>query len=117
MDSGLEFRPEFVCRIDPSDTDAVGQIMQKVGPDGVVCANDFTAGNLMKTFNELNINMGDRVQMAGIDDVKYATLLAVPLTTIHQPCAEIGLADVETMVQRIRNPNLPARDNCSTSGW
>jgi GntR family transcriptional regulator of arabinose operon len=66
--------------------------------------------NLMKTFNELSINIGDRVQMAGIDDVKYASLLPVPLTAIHQPCAEIGFAAVETMVQRIRNPNLPARD-------
>jgi DNA-binding LacI/PurR family transcriptional regulator len=110
LDSGLKFHSEFVCRIDPSDTDAVGQIMKKVRPDGVVCANDFTAGNLMKTFNKLNVSVADQVRMAGIDDVKYATLLPVPLTTIHQPCTAIGLAAVETMVQRLRNPDSPARD-------
>ena len=45
-----------------------------------------------------------------IDDVKYASLLAVPLTTIHQPCAEMGAAAVATMIQRLRSPGLPARD-------
>jgi DNA-binding LacI/PurR family transcriptional regulator len=48
--------------------------------------------------------------MAGIDDVKYASLLSVPLTTIHQPCAAIGTVAVNTMVERLRNPTLPPRD-------
>jgi DNA-binding LacI/PurR family transcriptional regulator len=48
--------------------------------------------------------------MAGIDDVKYASLLSVPLTTIHQPCASIGAIAVGAMLDRLRDPNLPARD-------
>jgi DNA-binding LacI/PurR family transcriptional regulator len=48
--------------------------------------------------------------MAGIDDVKYATLLPVPLTTIHQPCTEIGATAIETMVERLQHPSFPARD-------
>jgi DNA-binding LacI/PurR family transcriptional regulator len=48
--------------------------------------------------------------LAGIDDVKYASLLSVPLTTIHQPCAEIGAIAVSAMMERLRNPQLPARD-------
>ena len=48
--------------------------------------------------------------MAGIGDVKYATLLPDPLTTIHQPCSEIGATAIETMVQRLQHPRLPARD-------
>jgi len=42
--------------------------------------------------------------------VKYASLLAVPLTTIHQPCAAMGAIAVSTMLERLRNPKLPARD-------
>ena len=84
--------------------------MNDLGPDGIVCANDFTAANLMKTLNELNIVVPDEVRMAGIDDVKYASLLPVPLTTIHQPCSQMGLAAVEAMVQRLHKPDLPARD-------
>ena len=48
--------------------------------------------------------------MAGIDDVKYASLLSVPLTTIHQPCAEMGAIAIAAMMERLRNPTLPARD-------
>jgi DNA-binding LacI/PurR family transcriptional regulator len=48
--------------------------------------------------------------MVGIDDVKYASLLSVPLTTIHQPCASIGSAAIGAMLDRLRDPTLPARD-------
>jgi DNA-binding LacI/PurR family transcriptional regulator len=48
--------------------------------------------------------------MVGIDDVKYASLLSVPLTTIHQPCAAMGAIAVSTMMERLRHPRLPARD-------
>jgi GntR family transcriptional regulator of arabinose operon len=48
--------------------------------------------------------------MAGIDDVKYASLLSVPLTTIHQPCAKMGAIAVGAMIERVRDPKLPARD-------
>jgi DNA-binding LacI/PurR family transcriptional regulator len=85
-------------------------MMTSLKPDGIICANDFSAANLMKTLGELNVAVPDEVRMAGIDDVKYASLLPVPLTTIHQPCAEIGAAAVAAMIQRLRNPGLPARD-------
>jgi GntR family transcriptional regulator of arabinose operon len=58
--------------------------------------------------------MGRRVPsdvcVAGFDDVKYASLLNVPLTTIHQPCAQLGEAAVRVMVERLKNPLMPARD-------
>jgi len=31
-----------------------------------------------------------QMRLVGVDDVKYASLLSVPLTTIHQPCTDIG---------------------------
>jgi GntR family transcriptional regulator, arabinose operon transcriptional repressor len=110
LDSPIEFRLDSVCRLEPWDIDAVQEVMRAVHPDGIVCANDFTAGHLMKTLGELKIAVPDQVHMTGIDDVKYASILAVPLTTIHQPCDEIGMAAVAAMVQRLRDPGLPARD-------
>jgi GntR family transcriptional regulator, arabinose operon transcriptional repressor len=110
LDAGAEFRPELVCRIEPWDVEAVRKTVEDARPDGIVCANDFTAANLMKTFNELKIAVPGEIRLAGMDDVKYANLLPVPLTTIHQPCAEIGSTAVAAMVQRLRHPELPARD-------
>ena len=110
MDCGLTFKPDLVRRIDPWDVDMIHKMVKECRPDAIVCANDFTAAHIMKALNELKISVPDRIRMAGIDDVKYATLLPVPLTTIRQPCAEIGASAIETMVQRLQHPQFPARD-------
>jgi DNA-binding LacI/PurR family transcriptional regulator len=99
-----------VSRIEPQDQKQVKAMLSKHRPDGIVCANDFTAGHLLKTLTELGVSVPGGVRLAGIDDVKYASLLSVPLTTIHQPCPEMGTAAVGTMLERLRNPTLPARD-------
>jgi GntR family transcriptional regulator of arabinose operon len=43
------------------------------------------------------------MRIVGIDDVKYASLLPVPLTSQHQNCADIGAMAMATMLQRIEN--------------
>jgi len=99
-----------ICRMEPEDREQVRAALAKFRPDGIVCANDFTAAHLLKTLNELGVSVPGEIQMAGIDDVKYASLLSVPLTTIHQPCAAIGAMAISTMLERLRHPQLPTRD-------
>ena len=110
LDSSLEYKPHLVRRIDTFDVSVVQRMVKETRTDAIVCANDFTAAHIMKALLELKIPVPDRIRMAGIDDVKYATLLSVPLTTIHQPCSDIGATAIETMVQRLQHPQLPARD-------
>ena len=50
------------------------------------------------------------VKIAGMDDVGYASLLPVPLTTIHQPCRAIGEAAMSAMLERIARPAILPRD-------
>ena len=55
------------------------------------------------------------VRIVGIDDVQYAKLLPVSLTTVHQLCREIGEAAASAMLERLEMPHMPARDillNC-----
>ena len=99
-----------IHRIDPEDGAEVKRVMAKVRPDGFVCANDFTAAQLLKTLDALGVSVPDEVRMVGVDDVKYASLLSVPLTTIHQPCGDIGAVAISAMLQRLSNPKMPARD-------
>jgi GntR family transcriptional regulator of arabinose operon len=108
-DAQLKSGPQ-VCRVDPEDQVQVKKILQRLRPEGFVCANDFTAARLLRTLTDLGVSVPDKVQMAGIDDVKYASLLSVPLTTIHQPCAIMGAIAVGAMIERVRDPKLPARD-------
>ncbi|HTR40971.1 MAG TPA: substrate-binding domain-containing protein, partial [Pseudomonadales bacterium] len=50
------------------------------------------------------------VRVVGFDDAQYATLVSPPLTTIHQPCREIALMTLRTMLERIADPAIPARN-------
>ena len=84
--------------------------MAEVNPDGFVCANDITAARLMRTLEQLDIRVPQQVRIVGIDDVKYAALLGVPLTTLRQPCPELGETAVAAMLDRIAHPNMPTRD-------
>jgi GntR family transcriptional regulator, arabinose operon transcriptional repressor len=64
----------------------------------------------MQTLIELGYRIPEDVRIVGIDDVQYASLLTVPLTTVHQPCREIGVAAVAAMLERIGSPEMPRRD-------
>jgi GntR family transcriptional regulator of arabinose operon len=110
QEADRDFDPQLVCRVDPSNLADVQAVLRRTKADGIVCANDITAAHLMRTLQELGVAVPARIRMTGIDDVKYASLLPVPLTTIHQPCADIGKMAIAAMVHRLQNPGLPAQD-------
>lgn len=111
QDAELAFKPDQIRHSsEPSDQDEVRQMLKTFRPDGIVCANDYTAAQLMRTLESLSVKVPGDLKMAGFDDVKYASFLPVPLTTIRQPCAELGATAVRVMVDRLNNPALPARD-------
>jgi len=101
---------DFVAIGDASDLKFVKAFLKKNRPDAFVCANDLTAGTLMHTLLSLGLRIPEDVRMVGIDDVRYARLLPVPLTTQHQPCRDIGRIALAAMLDRIANPDLPTRD-------
>lgn len=105
----------LVSRGDPSDKSLVQSILDKQRPDAFLCANDHTAANLMKTLIGLGVAIPKEIRIVGIDDVKYASLLPIPLTTQHQPCQDIGRVAMATMFERLKNADLPIREislNC-----
>ncbi len=103
-------KPEIVESGDAECREAIADLLMRHRPDGFVCANDRTAGQIMVRLNELGVEIPTKMKITGIDDTKYASILHVPLTTLRQPCHEIGAAAVWTMIERIQHPNMPARD-------
>jgi DNA-binding LacI/PurR family transcriptional regulator len=95
---------------DPSDLSAVRQFLEEMQPDAVICANDYTAAQFLRTISAMGVKVPSQIRIAGIDDVKYAQLLQTPLTTIGQPCQEIGAAALLAMLDRIAHPTVPSRD-------
>jgi GntR family transcriptional regulator, arabinose operon transcriptional repressor len=110
-----DFDRAYIHKLDPDDEEAVQELMTSQRPDGIVCANDRTAGRLMHSLRRLEYRVPQDIRLVGIDDAGYANLLPVPLTTLRQPTREIGDAAIGLMLERIARPDLPPRDirlNC-----
>ena len=106
---GLPISKERILRGDPEDKTFVEKALRTQKIDAIMCSNDYVAANLMQTLMSLGVRIPDDIRLAGVDDVRFARLLPVPLTTFRQPCDELGAVCMSTMLERIRNRHLPAR--------
>ncbi|HXW06023.1 MAG TPA: GntR family transcriptional regulator [Vicinamibacterales bacterium] len=100
----------LVQRLNPADVAQVRTIVEDLRPDAVVCANDRTAARLLRSLRDIGRRVPDDIRLVGIDDVEYASLLPVPLTTLRQPTRAIGDAAMSAMLERVARRDLPARD-------
>jgi DNA-binding LacI/PurR family transcriptional regulator len=107
---GIHPEQEPAWRGSPQDEGLVRRMLEALRPEAFVCGNDLTAARLMQTLIGLGVRIPEEIRIVGMDDVKYASLLPVPLTTIHQDCAGIGMVAMATMLERIEHPELPVRD-------
>ena len=109
LNSALLPDQKWIHSGDPSDRQFVQSIVDG-GATAIICANDLTAANLMRTLDLIGCPVPQQVRVAGFDDVRYAELLRPSLTTIHQPCTDIGTIAMQVMLERINNPTFPPLD-------
>ncbi len=107
---GVAINPGLIQRMNVENQKEIQAFMERERPEAFVCANDHTAGNLMHALLALGYRIPDQVRIVGIDDVGYASMLPVALTTVHQPCREIGMVAMNIMLDRLAHPELPTRD-------
>lgn len=75
-------------------------------PTAIVCFNDHQALAVMMAMQELGIRVPDDVSIIGNDDIYYAKIYPVPLTTIRAPQHEIGVKAAEILIRNIESPTL-----------
>jgi len=107
FEHGIVPKEEWVHIGDPSDPEFVLKDVLGGGARNIICGNDDTAAVLMGTFAKLSVSVPDDVRIIGFDDVRYAQHLSVPLTTLKQPCKDLGNLAVDTMLARLKIPSLP----------
>lgn len=105
----IEPDPGWVRLGDPADPKFVRSLVAGRQADAFICANDDTAAVLLRSLESEKVRVPHDVRVVGFDDVKYATLVSTPLTTIHQPCRDIAILAFRTMMERIAEPTLPTR--------
>lgn len=109
LQHGLSIPHDFLQTGDPGDMKFVRKLTAARQYDAIICSNDHTAAQLLQTLSRINIKVPHHLRVVGVDDVRFATLLSVALTTIRQPCTEIALTAFNAMRERLINPSLPAR--------
>ncbi len=109
LDRGRPVPSGFVRQGDPDDPEFARGFTGKGRVDAVLGANDDVAALLLRSLARAGLRTPDDVRVVGFDDVRHATMLSVPLTTMHQPCREIAIVAVRAMLDRIADPTLPAR--------
>ncbi len=92
-----------------ADVAAVRALVRKHRPDAIICGNDRVAADMLTSLGALGKRVPQDVLLAGFDDVNFARFVSPGLTTMHQPCTEIGRAAYETLLARVRDPNSPPR--------
>ncbi len=75
-------------------------------PTAIVCFNDLQALSVMLALKELNIKVPDDISIIGNDDIFYAKIYPVPLTTIRAPQREIGRRAAEILIKNIESSTL-----------
>ena len=100
---------DFFHEGDPGDLKFVRNLVAGRSYDAVICANDHTAAHLLQTLTRIEVRVPEELRLVGFDDVRFATLLTVPLTTVQQPCRDIALTAFHAMRERMAVTMLPAR--------
>ncbi len=109
LDHGIDLPPNFVHAGDPTDPKFVRSFVQAHQLDAILCTSDHIAAQLLQTLNKLGINVPKDLRIVGFDNVRFASLLTIPLTTMEQPCRDIALTAFNALCERITNSTLPPR--------
>lgn len=84
---------------------AVTDIVLGHDPDAVFCANDTMALGVLRGLFERGRSVPDDVALIGFDDIEFAQLAAVPLTSVRQPAAQIGQTAAALLLEECRHPD------------
>lgn len=108
--AGIRPELDWIHGREPDDLGYIKCLITEKGINCLICANDVTAGAVMHSLDELGIRIPQDVLIVGFDDIKSAEHLRSPLTTLRQPSKELGILAIQTMLNRLDNPDIPARD-------
>lgn len=110
LDNGLKWSKSQILYVKSHSESAMASALKKARKaDAFVCRNDPLAARLLQQLAKIGKKVPEDVMVAGFDDAQIARLLNPPLTTIHQPTKLLAETAVESLLQRIRTPDLAPR--------
>jgi LacI family transcriptional regulator len=78
-------------------------------PEAIFAFDDLSALGFQKAVLDKGLGVPKDIAIVGFDDIRRGVTAPVPLTTIHQPLAEIGVVAVDFLLKRISGQPVPTR--------
>ena len=102
--AGIEFDPRFVVsgesRSEPSKVKTKEMISKMMNdgtcPTAIIATNNLMVLGTMRALHELGLSVPEDIALVAFDDFEWADLFQPRLTTIVQPCYDIGTKAVES---------------------
>jgi LacI family transcriptional regulator len=78
-------------------------------PDAVFVASDTMAVGALQASRGARLTVPDDIALVGFDDLRQATMVDPPLTTVRQPIQRMGVLAVEMLIDGLENGAEPPR--------
>lgn len=102
--------PALICEgnylLGDGITQTIALLDQPDPPTAIFAGNDAQATGVYQALYQRNIRVPDAMSVIGFDDVTYTAQMSPPLTTIHQPLAEIGKMATTMLLRLIAGQDL-----------
>lgn len=112
-ESTLVFNKDMIVSVGSNNEESFAKTLEyfkdkerKDYPTAIVCFNDQQALGVMMALKELGIKVPEEISIIGNDDIYYAQIYPVPLTTIRAPQHEIGRKAAEILIRNIESTKL-----------
>lgn len=76
-------------------------LKEKLDFTAIFTFSDFLAFGVMKALREEKIKIPDGVAVVGHDDIEFASVLEIPLTTVHMPKYRLGMEGTNILINEI----------------
>jgi DNA-binding LacI/PurR family transcriptional regulator len=114
-EGGIPFREEWVFRgallpFQDGFSGALHLLSNYKMITAIVTGTDDVAMGAISAIYQLGLKIPDDISVIGFDDIYFASRIAPPLTTIHQPIDEIASTAVKQLIKMIDDPTTKPVD-------
>lgn len=107
LDSALERVGSFKTA---SGRQLVNELLELDAPiDALFSANNLTTMGVLEALHERGLRIPEDIAVVGFDEMPWAALSAVSLTTVNQPIYELGSTAALRLFQRLEHPGAFTR--------
>jgi len=85
-------------------------LQQQNTPDGIVCANDYTAAAALKVFRNSGFAIPEQVAIVGFSNYPIATIIEPQISTIDDSAYDMGLIAAKILIQQIEDKDMQVLD-------